>query len=601
MMRTLILLLAITSTMACQRHMEQIPPDTKLKNQENKVVVYQLMTRLFGNTNTLNKKFGTIEENGVGKFNDITDEALQAIKELGITHIWYTGVLEHAVLTDYTDFGIPLDDADVVKGRAGSPYAIKDYYDVNPDLAVDVPNRMQEFEALIKRTHQQNLKVIIDFVPNHVARAYKSDALPVGLTDLGAGDDKSKSFHPANNFYYLPGQRFVVPEDYESLGPDNTYPTKDGKFDEYPAKVTGNDQFSAAPGVHDWFETVKLNYGVDYQNDRTKYFDPIPDTWHKMKDILLFWVSKGVDGFRCDMAEMVPVEFWAWAIPKVKELNKEIVFIAEIYNPAEYHNYIKTGRFDYLYDKVQLYDTLRLLINEKSSTLHIAEIQKSLEGINHQMLHFLENHDEQRIASEYFAGNAWKAIPAMVISALIDQGPVMIYFGQEVGEPGIGDEGFQGEDGRTTIFDYWGVPEHQKWMNDGRFDGMQLSNDQKQLRKVYADILHLAANQPAIVNGAYIDLTERNVKSGHIPETCHVFIRHCEEQILLIVSGFNMMNQEVRITISNEAAKSIGINENKKYNLIDILGNEVQYIMHDLYVELELPAHGAYVFKLVEN
>jgi glycosidase len=600
-MRSLILLLTLTSTMACQRHMEQIPPDIKLKNQDNKVIVYQLMTRLFGNTIAVNKKYGTIEENGVGKFNDITDEALQAIKELGITHIWYTGVLEHAVLTDYTDFGIPLDDADVVKGRAGSPYAIKDYYDVNPDLAVVVSNRMREFENLIKRTHQQNLKVIIDFVPNHVARAYKSDVLPEGVLDLGSQDDKTKSFHPANNFYYLPGERFVVPEDYESLGPDNTHPTKDGKFNEYPAKVTGNDQFSAAPGVHDWFETVKLNYGVDYQNDRTKYFDPIPDTWYKMKDILLFWVNKGVDGFRCDMAEMVPVEFWAWAIPKVKEINKEIIFIAEIYNPAEYNNYINTGRFDFLYDKVQLYDTLRLLINEKSSTLHIAEIQKSLKGINHQMLHFLENHDEQRIASEYFAGDAWKAIPAMVISSLIDQGPVMIYFGQEVGEPGIGDEGFQGEDGRTTIFDYWGVPEHQKWMNNGRFDGMQLSNDQKKLRKIYSDILHLAANQPAIVNGAYIDLTESNVQSGHIPETCHVFIRHCEEQILLIVSGFNTMNQDVRITINNEAAKNIGINENKKYKLVDILGNEVQYVMHDLYVELQLPAHGAYVFNIVEN
>ncbi|HMQ01210.1 MAG TPA: alpha-amylase family glycosyl hydrolase, partial [Cyclobacteriaceae bacterium] len=384
-------------------------PATVMNKPQEKIIIYQMMTRLFGNKETTNKKYGTLEENGVGKFNDITTEALQAIKELGITHIWYTGVLEHALLTDYTEYGIPLDDADVVKGRAGSPYAIKDYYDVNPDLAVDVPNRMKEFEALIQRTHEQALKVVIDFVPNHVARAYKSDAKPEEVIDLGVRDNKNVAFHPNNNFYYLPGQRFVVPEGYESLGPDNDFPTKDGKFDEYPAKATGNDQFTASPSVHEWFETVKLNYGVDYQDERKKYFEPVPDTWHKMKDILVFWVKKGVDGFRCDMAEMVPVEFWAWAIPQVKEVNKDIIFIAEIYNPAEYSNYINTGRFDYLYDKVQLYDTLRLLINEKSSTLHIGEIQESLKGINHNMLHFLENHDEQRIASKYFAGNPWKA------------------------------------------------------------------------------------------------------------------------------------------------------------------------------------------------
>lgn len=576
-------------------------PLSQPKEQNQKVIIYQMMTRLFGNKETLNKKYGTSEENGVGKFNDITIEALQGIKELGVTHIWFTGVLEHALLTDYTAYGIPLDDADVVKGRAGSPYAIKDYYDVNPDLAVDVPNRMQEFEDLIKRTHEQALKVIIDFVPNHVARAYKSDAKPKGIIDLGERDNKNLAFHPNNNFYYLPGQRFQVPEGYESLGPDNDFPTKDGKFDEYPAKVTGNDQFTASPSVHEWFETVKLNYGVDYQNERKKHFEPVPDTWHKMKDILVFWTKKGVDGFRCDMAEMVPVEFWAWAIPQVKAVNKDIIFIAEIYNPAEYRNYIQTGRFNYLYDKVQLYDTLRLLVNDKSSTLHIAEIQNSLSGINHHMLHFLENHDEQRIASEFFAADPWKAIPAMVISATIDQGPVMIYFGQEVGEPGAGDEGFQGEDGRTTIFDYWGVPEHQKWMNNGRFDGMQLSNEQKKLRKTYADILHLAARQPAIVKGAYLDITKSNIEAGNIPETCHAFIRFTDEQILLVLSGFNSKPQEIRIELSDDQAQKVGLSPKKDFKLSDMLGGELSIKMNDLQAELELPAYTSYIFRIAED
>ncbi len=411
------------------------------------------------------------------------------------------------LLTDYTKFGIPLDDADVVKGRAGSPYSIKDYYDVNPDLAIDVKNRMREFDQLIDRTHAQELKVIIDFVPNHVARAYKSDAKPPGIQDIGEGDDLSISFKPSNNFYYLPGQSFQSPKDYNSLGTES-FPTKDKKFEETPAKLTGNtEEFTASPGINDWFEAVKLNYGVDIQGGRKTYFDPIPSTWIKMKDILVFWANKKVDGFRCDMAEMVPAEFWSWVIPQVKAVNPEIIFIAEIYNPTQYRNYIDQGKFDFLYDKVQLYDTLRLLINKKSSTAHIHGIQQSLNGINHKMLHFLENHDEQRIASPFFAGDGWKAVPAMVISATIDQGPVMIYFGQEVGEPGAGSSGFSGDDGRTSMFDYWGVPEHQKWMNGGKFDGGILSDEQLALRQFYGDILTFASNSKAISNGAYYDLT----------------------------------------------------------------------------------------------
>ncbi|MDH5610216.1 MAG: alpha-amylase family glycosyl hydrolase, partial [Cyclobacteriaceae bacterium] len=275
--------------------------------KNNRPVVYQLMTRLFGNTKTANVPWGTIEENGVGKFADITPKALSALQAQGYTHIWYTGVLEHALLTDYTAFGIPLDDADVVKGRAGSPYAIKDYYDVDPDLATDVAHRMQEFEALVGRTHEAGLQLLIDFVPNHVARGYSSDARPEGVRDFGEDDNTQLAFAPNNNFYYLPGTTFQVPDDYVSLG-EHDFPTKDGRFDESPAKVSGNDVFTATPSSNDWFETVKLNYGVDYPSGRTTHFEPIPDTWVKMENILMYWAAKGVDGFRCDMAEMVPVE-----------------------------------------------------------------------------------------------------------------------------------------------------------------------------------------------------------------------------------------------------------------------------------------------------
>jgi glycosidase len=595
-MKKLYFVLALL-TASCAPKKEKIPPLPDI-TPSGKMVIYQMMTRLFGNQITTNKPYGTIEENGVGKLNDINDQALQAIKALGVTHIWYTGVLEHAVLSDYSKYGIPLDDADVVKGRAGSPYAIKDYYDVNPDLANDVPNRLQEFEQLIDRTHAQGLKVLIDFVPNHVARHYKSDAKPAGVRDLGEDDDTSVHFKAGNNFYYLVGESFTVPAEYVALGPDNTFPTKDGQFKESPAKVTGNDQFTATPGVHEWFETVKLNYGVDIQGGRKMYFDPIPDTWHKMKNILVYWAEKKVDGFRCDMAEMVPVEFWNWAIPHVKAINPEIIFIAEIYNPSEYRNYIHTGRFDFLYDKVLLYDTLRFLMEGKRSARDIQTIQSGLQDVNGQLLHFLENHDEQRIASPHFAGDPWRAIPAMVVSATIDRGPVMIYFGQEVGEPGAGAEGFGGEDGRTSIFDYWGVPEHQKWMNGGKFDGALLSDDQQKLRKFYSTILNFAQQSRSVALGEYVDLTQANIAAGNFTNDVHAFIRFYDTEQLLIVTNFGRGDKTIRISISDEAAAKIGMASTSSISAKDLLWGEYEITLEQLTTTLTIPANGAFIFKI---
>lgn len=584
----------------CAAPKEKILDTPMSSTQQKKLVIYQMMTRLFGNQTTTNKAYGTLEENGVGKFNDINETALKGIKELGTTHVWFTGVLEHATLSDNTKLGIPLDDADVVKGRAGSPYAIKDYYDVNPDLAVDIKNRVQEFEQLINRTHAQGMKVIIDFVPNHVARFYKSEAKPEGVKDLGEGDDNAVSFKPSNNYYYLPGQNFQPPSRYNSLGA-NSFPNEDHKFDENPAKVTGNDQFTATPTINDWFETVKLNYGVDIQNARAKHFDPIPGTWEKMRDILVYWANKNVDGFRCDMAEMVPVEFWNWAIPQVKAVNSEIIFIAEIYNPAEYKNYIQTGHFDFLYDKVQLYDTLRLLMNRKLNTLAIDQIQKSLAGINNNMVHFLENHDEQRIASPFFAGDYWKGAPALVISALIDRGPMMIYFGQEVGEPGAGSEGFGGEDGRTTIYDYWGVPQHQKWVNGGKYDGGALTPDQKQLRQFYSDVLTFAATNKAIANGDYYDLTKYNLEQGNISDKIHVFARVSGEERLIILSGFEDKLVRLKIKLSDEVAQAFQMKHDNVYVGRDLLRSGTDIGLDGTFTfETDLFPHTSYIFKIKE-
>lgn len=590
-MKKLVILLIIASLGSCSTPKERIP-DTMPTTQasSSKLVIYQMMTRLFGNTNTTNKRFGTLQENGVGKFNDINDAALKGIRDLGITHIWYTGVLEHALITDYTAYGIALDDADVVKGRAGSPYSIKDYYDINPDLAVDVNKRMQEFEQLVDRTHKNGMKVIIDFIPNHVARAYHSDVEPG--SDFGATDNKSLGFDPNNNFYYIIGQDFKPPKGPPELGGD-------GIFVESPAKASGNDVFSPTPNINDWFETVKLNYGVDIQNNRQKHFDPIPDTWKKMLDILGFWAKKDIDGFRCDMAEMVPVEFWQWAIPQVKAINPDITFIAEVYNPHAYRSYIDQGRFDYLYDKVQLYDTLRLLVTQQARSTDVPGIQKSLDGINERMLHFMENHDEQRIASRFFAGDPFRAVPAMAVSALIDKGPIMIYFGQEVGEPGDASEGYSPDDGRTTMFDYWGVTEHQKWVNNKLYDGGQLSQEQKALRQFYGDLLTFAGSNSAIVRGDYFDLTRENVALNNCSDRNVIFGRTDGVENLIIVAGFNAKTERIKVKLSEEAVRKMGLEKGGQYIARDLLRSGTDVGFDDQFqFEIDVPPYSVFILKV---
>ena len=590
---------------SCSSPKERIPDQMPASaSSTNRIVIYQMMTRLFGNTNTTNKRFGTLQENGVGKFNDINDAALQSIKQLGITHVWYTGIIEHATMTDYSAQGIHADDPDVIKGRAGSPYSIKDYYDVDPDLAIDVPNRMKEFELLVERSHKNGLKVIIDFVPNHVARHYESDAKPQGVEDFGASDDKSVAFARDNNFYYLVGQEFRPPKNYSPLG-GQELPNLDGKFEEIPAKATGNNVFSATPSVDDWFEAVKLNYGVDVQHGNQKFFqgtaerpDAVPNTWKKMLDILNFWASKGIDGFRCDMAEMVPVEFWQWAIPQVKAANPAVIFIAEIYNPGAYRAYIDDGKFDYLYDKVQLYDTLRLLVNQKASSTDVPAIQQSLAGINDRMLHFLENHDEQRIASKFFAGDAWKGVPAMAVSALIDKAPVMIYFGQEVGEPGGANEGFSGDDGRTTVFDYWGVTEHQKWVNNKLYDGGQLSDEQRQLRQFYGDLLSFAGTNAGIVHGDYFDLTQSNVTLKNCSDRYVIFSRTDGTENLVIIAGFASKTERIKVKLTPEVIQKMGLQPGGQYVGRDLLRSGTDVGLDDQYqFEVDVSPYSVLILK----
>ncbi len=532
----------------------------------DKLVIYQIFARLFGNQNTTNQPGGSLDENGVGKLNDISYEALRELKTFGISHVWYTGVIEHATQTDYTAWGIPLDDPSVIKGRAGSPYAISDYYDIAPDLAVDVPNRMNEFAALVERTHTQGLKVIIDFVPNHVARQYRSDAKPAGVVDLGERDDATVAFKASNNFYYLPGQAFTAPEE-------------GSQYRENPAKVTGNDAITATPSMNDWYETVKLNYGVDIFNGYKTHFIPVPATWQQMLDILLFWTDKGVDGFRCDMVHMVPVEFWGWATKQVKLRKPGLIFIAEIYDPSQYHRYIRQGGFDYLYDKVGLYDALRRLMEGHGSCYDISRVWQQESGdIGNHMLRFLENHDEQRIASRFFAGTPWAAVPAMTLAATLHTGPLMLYFGQEIGVKAEGSEGFSGDDGRTTIFDYWGIPEWQGWINGhddagrARYDGGGLTPEQRQLRGFYQQLNHLVNGSDAIQSGKFYDLQWANEHNwGYNNQRLYSYLRYTDRQKLLIICSFDKeVTYETVVKVPDHAWQAMGLDPNHTFRFSDV-------------------------------
>ncbi len=504
-----------------------------------KVIIYQVFTRLFGNRNQTRKECGTIEENGSGKMRDFDREVLRRIKALGVTHVWYTGIIRHATTTDYSAFGIPCQHPAIVKGRAGSPYAITDYYDIDPDIADDVDNRMAEFEALVERTHKAGMQVVIDFVPNHVARQYRSIAKPYGVKDLGETDNDGMHFSTDNNFYYCWGMRFSPDIDLKGEA--------DEPYMELPAKATGNDHFGCSPGRNDWYETVKLNYGIDYcdAGGRSEHFYPVPDTWNKMTDILLFWASKGVDAFRCDMAEMVPTAFWAWATDKVKCRYPEIKFIGEVYDPGQYRNYISAG-FDYLYDKVGMYDCVRDVICGRRKASDITWQWQVTDDIRSHMLYFLENHDEQRIASDFFAASGAKGVPGLIVSVLMRQNPFMLYAGQEFGESGMDKEGFSGVDGRTTIFDYWSVPSVFR----GYYDRRKQTREERMLEAVYAKVLNVATNEQAVAEGEFYDLMYAN---SHIGSNLYAFLRKYGNEVLLVVANFSSERSECDVNIPEHA------------------------------------------------
>lgn len=610
------ILMSCTPTANDKESTAEEPTQTKSKK-----VVYQVFTRLFGNTNTTNKTWGTIEENGVGKFEDFTPKALQEIKDLGITHIWYTGIPHHALVGDYTKYGISNDDPEVIKGRAGSPYAVKDYYNVNPDLATDPENRLEEFKQLLERTHQAGMKVIIDIVPNHVARNYQSISAPKGVEGFGVNDNTEVQYQRDNNFYYNPNETFELPkwrEGYLPLGGEQ-HPLIDGHFQENPAKWTGNGARASKPDQNDWYETVKVNYGVSpegirefdslpkgYENEPfQKHFEfwkdkQVPDSWEKFKDIALYWIAMGVDGFRYDMAEMVPVEFWSYMNSTIKMENPDAFLLAEVYNPTLYRDYIYKGKMDYLYDKVAMYDSIKQIMKDNGKTSYISEVLKQTKDISSHLLYFLENHDEQRIASEEFAGDAQIAKPAMTVLATISTAPLMIYFGQEVGEPGAEDAGF-GKPSRTSIFDYVGVPHHQRWMNDGKFDGGQSTEQEKQLRDFYKRLLNVSISQPAIM-GQIKELHKYNIQNSQgYNQDIYSFVRYNEDQKLVVISNFDTENTyEFELQLPKELIAEWGLDKTE-YSLRDLLyqGSNKLTLRNDIgAVKIRINPLQSFIFEV---
>lgn len=556
-----------------------------------KPIIYQLLPRLWSNANKTNTPNGTIEQNGSGKLNDITPKALKAIKELGVTHVWYTGVIEHAHCTDYSSQGITPDNPHVVKGQAGSPYAISDYYDIDPDLAEVVSERLSEFDALVERTHRAGMKVIIDFVPNHVARRYRSDAAPEGVIDLGANDNTGMFFDPANNFYYITGQQFS-PIDV-NLG------TGESAYVEFPAKASGNDCFTSSPSRNDWYETAKLNYGIDPWNGSC-HFDPMPPTWKQMTDILLYWAGRGVDAFRCDMAHMVPVEFWRHAIGTVKSQYPGVEFIAELYDTEIYRRYIFDGGFDYLYDKVNLYDTLRDVECNNRSAADITHCWQRVDGLSRHMLNFLENHDEQRFASPQYAGDPTRVIPSLTVSATMGLGPMMIYMGQELGEPAIDAEGYSGRDGRTTIFDFWTLDTLSRWNNGGKWNSTRLHVNERKLRDTYRHILSLCNSEEAISRGDFYDLMYVNHGSeGFNPHRHYAYIRSlCDHSAIIIVANFDNRPAEIALNIPSHAFEFLGL-PTATVNATELLTGEQCSLSLSPQTPLRLtvPAKGAIMWR----
>ena len=541
-----------------------------------KVIIYQMLPRLWGNVGGKNIKNGTLKDNGCGKFSSIDTISLEYLRSLGVSYVWYTGIIRHATAEDSA--GCTPSSADWVKGRAGSPYSITDYYDVNPYLADDPENRMEEFHKLVERTHAAGLKVIIDFVPNHVARDYGRFAAahpaPTGMTALGESDDKSVHWKDSNDFFYYPGIPLALPIQNQT-------------YMEMPAMASGNS-YTSSPGVNDWYDTIKLNY-----------CDSHTETWEKMYDIVNFWAEQGVDGFRCDMVELVPPAFFKWLISRIKKDRPDLLFVAEVYQKTLYSKYIREIGFDLLYDKSGIYDTLRAIVekNAKDSGVPVEDWQsakritwnwQSLGDLQPYMLNFLENHDEQRFASDFFGCDARNSYAALYTALYLNNAPFMLYAGEEVGERGMDNEGFSGRDGRTSIFDWWAPSSLTRLYKYIHGEKEALTSEEESMLDTYRKALKFAAEDNAVSKGTVYDLCYCNYASdGFNPDRHFAFLRDFEDETLLIVCNFSKNDADMKISIPEHAFNWMKMPESEEFN-------------HTTPVSVHVPATNGVIIKLFQ-
>ena len=541
-----------------------------------KIIIYQMLPRLWGNIGGKNIKNGILKDNGCGKFSSIDTISLEYLRSLGVSHVWYTGIIRHATAEDSD--GCTPSSADWVKGRAGSPYSITDYYDVNPYLADEPENRMEEFHKLVERTHAAGLKVIIDFVPNHVARDYGRFAAahpaPTGMAALGESDDKSVHWKDSNDFFYYPGIPLALPIQNQT-------------YMEMPAMASGNS-YTSSPGVNDWYDTIKLNY-----------CDSHTETWEKMYDIVNFWAGQGVDGFRCDMVELVPQAFFKWLISRIKKDRPDLLFVAEVYQKTLYSKYIREIGFDLLYDKSGIYDTLRAIVekNAKDSGVPVEDWQsakritwnwQSLGDLQPYMLNFLENHDEQRFASDFFGCDARNSYAALYTALYMNNAPFMLYAGEEVGERGMDNEGFSGRDGRTSIFDWWAPSSLTRLYKYIHGEKKALTPEEETMLDTYRKALKFAAEDNAVSKGTFYDLCYCNYASdGFNPDRHFAFLRDFEDETLLIVCNFSKNDADMKISIPEHAFNWMKMPESEEFN-------------HTTPVSVHVPATNGVIIKLFQ-
>lgn len=277
---------------------------------------------------------------------------------------------------------------------------------------------------------------------------------------------------------------------------------------------------------YDWTDTDKIDYSCS-------------ENWEKMLNVILFWAAKGVDAFRCDMVELVPVDYWAWLIPAAKAKYPNLEFIAEVYDFNSYGRFKNEAKFDYLYDKSGLYDRIRAIYSGYGSTSELTANWQRLGELQPAMLNFLENHDEQRLASPYFAGSAQRGFAALAMSALFYPAPFMFYFGQELGE-----DAHDGAEGRTSIF---------SWVRPIK-PTSRLSAEQKDVLEVYRRVLGL---KEKLGDASNFDLCYAQSASQGFDFNRHfAFLRRSDKMEVLVVCNFSDSPADITINIPEEAGSA---------------------------------------------